>query len=331
MLPRARPPTDVDATAASSQVSAPATAPTAPLVVPLAGPLDIATSLEGIRHWGDDLLDRWDGVALLRTLPFGGRAIAYATTFGGTQDAPLASVIVEEDAPPGAFAAIADAVRQTFVLAPPEFAALRASDPVLARLDGLYPGLRTVRQWDLLAALVRCISAQQVNLRWAATTRQRLATAFGDPHTVAGYTVYSLAPQRLAAATVAEVRGLQFTTRKSEYLIAAAEVIASSTLDLPMLMALSDDEVIARLTAFRGIGRWTAEWILARTLGRPCVVAGDLGVRKAIARAYLGTSAAPLPPEDEVRRVTAHWGAAANIAQTLLLHGLSNATLGPAI
>ena len=71
------------------------------------------------------------------------------------------------------------------------------------------------------------------------------------------------------------------------------------------LARLPDDEVIARLCAIRGIGRWSAEWVLARTLGRPCVVAGDLGVRKVVGLAYLGT---PTPSEAAVRQATAHWG-----------------------
>jgi DNA-3-methyladenine glycosylase II len=82
---------------------------------------------------------------------------------------------------------------------------------------------------------------------------------------------------------------------------------------------------VERLVAFPGIGRWTAEWLLARTLGRPRVVAGDLGVRKAVGAAYL---AGRMPSEAEVRAVTAHWGAAAGVAQQLLLHWLSTEAPG---
>jgi DNA-3-methyladenine glycosylase II len=78
---------------------------------------------------------------------------------------------------------------------------------------------------------------------------------------------------------------------------------------------------VARLVAFPGIGRWTAEWLLARTLGRPRVVAGDLGVRKAVGAAYLDGR---MPSEAEVRAVTGHWGPAAGVAQQLLLHWLSH-------
>jgi DNA-3-methyladenine glycosylase II len=101
--------------------------------------------------------------------------------------------------------------------------------------------------------------------------------------------------------------------------IAVAEAALDGALDLEDLRLVPDEIVIARLSALYGIGRWSAEWFLARTLGRPVVVAGDLGVRKAVGRAYFGGR---MPSEAEVRTATAHWGAAAGIAQQLLLNTL---------
>jgi DNA-3-methyladenine glycosylase II len=132
--------------------------------------------------------------------------------------------------------------------------------------------------------------------------------------------VISLEPERLAAATVSELRGLQFTTRKAEYIIALATAIATDSLDLEALRQAPDAEVIARITALRGLGVWTAEWFLARALGRARVAAGDLGVRKAVGAVYLQGQ---MPTEVEVRRLTAHWGEAAGVAQQLVLHALS--------
>jgi DNA-3-methyladenine glycosylase II len=101
---------------------------------------------------------------------------------------------------------------------------------------------------------------------------------------------------------------------------AFAAAVAEGRVDLEGLAGLDDEEVVGRLVRFPGIGRWTAEWLLARTLGRPRVVAGDLGVRKAVGAAYLDGR---MPSEAEVRAVTAHWGPAAGTAQQLLLHWLS--------
>ncbi len=120
------------------------------------------------------------------------------------------------------------------------------------------------------------------------------------------------------------LRPHQFSGAKADYVIAAARAVSSGTLSLEELRPLADDEVIARVTAVRGLGRWTAEWLLARTLGRPRMVAGDLGVRKAVGQLYLEGR---MPTEAEVRRLTAHWGAAAGVVQQLALHGLTSGTL----
>ena len=64
-------------------------------------------------------------------------------------------------------------------------------------------------------------------------------------------------------------------------------MLAQADLDLDALALLPDDEVKAALVALQGIGEWTAEWFLARHLGRPeAWPAGDLGLRKAVQHFY---------------------------------------------
>jgi DNA-3-methyladenine glycosylase II len=289
--------------------------------IELSGPLDVPASLERLRSAGDDLIDRWDGTHWIRTVRARDVTVACICTSIGNTDKPRLRVMIADPAyRPG----IERSLRASFVASPPEFDELTRTDPVIAGLDAQFRGLRPVLHFDLLTALIRCVSTQQVNLRWAAVTRRRLAEAFGDRHVVNAHEVYSFGAERLAGATIAEIRALQFTTRKAEYIIGFAEAIARGQLRQSELTALPDEEVIARLTALRGIGVWTAEWILARTLGRPRVVAGDLGVRKAVGLAYLNRAA---PSEAEVRRVTAVWGRAASVAQTLLLHALHEGML----
>jgi DNA-3-methyladenine glycosylase II len=287
--------------------------------VPLTPPLDVASSLELFRRSGDDLIDRWDGVRLVRVLQVDGRGVPFIATMEGTLEAPALRVAPAEPA-------VIACAATTFAPVAPDYADLLQRDPVLADLDARFPGIRQIRQLDLFTALIRCISAQQVNLRWAVTTRRRLAERFGRRYEIDGLTVYSLDPERLAAVAPEDIRALQFTTSKSQFIVAVARAIADGLVSLDELSALPDEEVIARLVTIRGIGRWSAEWVLARTMGRPRVVAGDLGVRKAVGLAYLGT---PLPSEAEVRQATAHWGASAGTAQALLLHALANDVFPP--
>jgi DNA-3-methyladenine glycosylase II len=290
--------------------------------VDLPAPLDIAGSLELFRRSGDDLIDRWDGQRLVRAVPISeDEWVPFAATACGSIAAPAFKVVVDD---PTHVSRIRNDVATTFTNAPAGYAALLQADPVLKELNEKFPGIRQIRQLDLFTALIRCVSAQQVNLRWAVTTRRRLALTFGDCHTVDGTEVYSLDPRRIARVDPVEIRALQFTTSKSVSIVAVAQRLVEEKLTSSTLHSLSDEDVIARLTSIKGIGRWSAEWVMARTLGRPCVVAGDLGVRKAVGLAYLHN---PLPSEAEVRRATAHWGASAGVAQALLLTALGEGVL----
>jgi DNA-3-methyladenine glycosylase II len=288
--------------------------------VELPAPLDIAGSLELFKRSGDDLIDRWDGVRLVRALVTDRQCLPFVATATGDVDTP--GFDVQTDTAHESL--IRETVETTFAPAPADCARLLSRDPVLAALDERFPGIRQIRQLDLFTALIRCISAQQVNLRWAVTTRRRLAEAFGHRHEICGHVVYSLEPAHLADADPAQIRALQFTTSKAVSIVATAQALLKDDLTLETLADLPDDEVIARLITIKGIGRWSAEWVLARTLGRPQVVAGDLGVRKAVGLAYLGTL---LPSEAEVKSATAHWGNSAGTAQALLLHALGERAL----
>ena len=284
--------------------------------IELAGPVDLPASLERFRRHGDDLLDRWDGRVLRRVVPAGGRPLPLAWVVAGTVEAPRLRVTVAS--PARLEVAVAVSARQ-LVTEAAGLARLRAADPLVAALDDRFRGVRPVLQPDVLTSLVRAVSAQQVNLRWAATTRARLARAVGVRHRVAGGEVWSIDAERLAGAEPAQLRALQFTTRKAESLVGLGRAVLRGGLEEADLARLDDEAVIERLVALPGIGRWSAEWLLARTLGRPRVVAGDLAVRKAVAAAYAG---AAIVAEDEVRRLTAHWGDAAGVAQQLFLHAL---------
>ncbi len=121
--------------------------------------------------------------------------------------------------------------------------------------------------------------------------------------------------ERIAEAAESEIREVGFSTRKAEYVTA----LARGELDLAALSELPDQQVIEAITAQRGLGRWSADWFLARALGRPDGwPAGDLGVRKAVSFFY--GSGRDLD-ETEVREVGERFGPWRNIACHMLLAG----------
>jgi DNA-3-methyladenine glycosylase II len=284
--------------------------------VGLEGPLDVVRSLEVLRRWGDDLLDRWDGEVLRRVLPTPSGPVAVAVRPAGTVARPRLVGVAEREGDD-----VAAAVAQTFLPGSPAWPALVAADPALARAAAAAPGVRSLRYPDPLRALVRAVTAQQVNLTFATTLRRRLAEAYGIEHRVGEGVVRRLDANRLAAAEVADLRALQLSTAKATAVIGLAGAARRGELAVDRFVAMTDAEVVAELTAHRGIGRWTADWFLVRVLARPTVVAGDLGVRKAVGVAYFDGR---LPSEAEVREATAHWGEAAGVAQQVVLEALSS-------
>jgi DNA-3-methyladenine glycosylase II len=187
------------------------------------------------------------------------------------------------------------------------FAAFALTEPVLERLVPALRGFRPPLVPDPFEALVTSITAQQISLRAAFSIRNRLIAAFGERHAVA----YAFPTcERLAAARPEEIVAVGFSRRKAEYVIG----LARSELDLDGLGLLPDEEVKATLVSLPGLGEWTADWFLARHLGRPDAwPAGDLGLRKAVLHFY--------GDDTDVRAAGARFSRFANLAAHYLLVG----------
>ena len=245
------------------------------------------------------------------------------TLWRARQDGPGLAVDVDGD-PDLALADLRRRVGEDLPWAP--VAALAAADDRVRRLVAAHPGYRPPITPDAFEAIVGAISAQQVNLRWALTTRTRLVRALGEPHRAWGVTVWGFPDaHRVAMADPSELRAMQFTDAKAKAIVGVAVATASGHLD--DLADLPNDAVVARLTELRGVGRWTAEQVLARSLARPdAVAAGDLGVRKAVSRHWHDSD--ELLEEAVVRDTTTAWGDAANWVAHLLLEELAGVGVG---
>jgi DNA-3-methyladenine glycosylase II len=179
--------------------------------------------------------------------------------------------------------------------------------PALAPLQYKFHGLRLLLEPDLFQCMIRTIIGQQLNLGFAATLTGRLVqSAANDPITYHGDDYYAFpSAEQVAALTIDRLRELQFSQRKAEYVIGLAQAVADGSLDLEHLETLDNEEVIQKLTKYRGVGRWTVECFLLFGMGRQDLLpAADIGLRNAIKLWYgLGEQ----PTEDEVRRWGASW------------------------
>ena len=129
------------------------------------------------------------------------------------------------------------------------------------------------------AALVRSVTYQQLAGPAAAAIHGRLIAALGNEVT----------PERVLAQPAEALRAAGLSANKTASLQDLASKVLDGTvvLDPAGLRAESDDEVVARLSAVRGIGKWTAEMFLMFQLRRLDVwPTGDLGVRKGFGLAW---------------------------------------------
>lgn len=263
-------------------------------------PYDFELSTFRYRDFGTDGATVWHEGALHRVVA--GREVRIEAARGGVR--------VEPDGPE-----IEQEVRRLLGL-PHHLASFHewaAAEPVLGPIARTLSGLRPPLNPQPFEALVVAITTQQISLRAAAAIRGRFVAAFGSKHDVAWEFP---ARERVAALTADEITALGFSRSKAAYVIG----IARSTLDFGSLEALPDDEVIATLTALPGLGRWSADWYLARYLARPeAWPAGDLGLRKAVATFYADGRQLSIP---EVRSMGERFAPHQNLSAHFLLAGL---------
>lgn len=286
------------------------------------GCLDVPRTLQRFHLWGEDPANRLSPDVFRRAVKVAGRWRGYEVRWRGSVDGARLLVSTPGERSARVLEAAAAEVARICGLGldVDGFYRVAEEDPVLGLLVPRLRGLRPTLAPQPFEMLVGSVCAQQVNLPFAFTVKARLVRRFGTAVEVGGQTVYGFPEaERLARARVSELRRMQLTTRKSEYIVGLGRRVASGALDLTALGGRSNEDVIEALTAVRGFGRWTAEWFLARHLGRGDVcAAGDLAVRRAFEHFY--NRGRPLD-EAAVRRRAAIWGSYQNMAVHYLLAG----------
>ncbi len=168
------------------------------------------------------------------------------------------------------------------------FYALSEKDPVMAGLTQRYRGLHMPRTASVYEALVLAILGQQIATNVARIIRTLLIETYGPREEFDGDVFYAFPrPEVLLAASVEELRTMKLSQRKAEYVhgISVAALDGASVLN--GLENLDDESVIQRVTSLRGVGNWTAQWLLIRGMGRPdALPLGDLALRRVVSRLY---------------------------------------------
>ncbi len=164
------------------------------------------------------------------------------------------------------------------------------ADLHLGPLVAATPGMRAAGSVDPYETLVRAIIGQQVSVAGAKTVTGRVVEAIADPLTVAHPALTHVFPsmRRLAAADPAV---FPMPTARAATLQRVGEAVVSGQLVLDA--GVDREAVIEQLVALKGIGPWTAQYVVMRGLGDPDVLLDtDLGIRHALNALDLSTDAA---------------------------------------
>ena len=179
------------------------------------------------------------------------------------------------------------------------------------RLSGLinrHYGYRMVGKVDIADAFLWSILGQQITMSFAYVLKRRVIEYCGHFIEYKGEKFYLMPEAGEIAAIDSEVlRGMQISTRKTEYIKGVLGSVESGELSKTYLETFDDyDEVFRHLTSFRGIGPWSANTVLMRALKfRNAVPIGDAGIKNAI-RLVDGMDAAP--SKQYVNEITDEWG-----------------------
>jgi DNA-3-methyladenine glycosylase II len=169
-------------------------------------------------------------------------------------------------------------------------------------------------------ALAESIAYQQLNGKAAASIWKRVRALYPKRK--------GLDPKQLLATPDATLRAAGLSRAK----VAAIKDLAAKTLDgtVPSgraLLKMSNDDIIARLTQVRGIGRWTVEMLLLFDLGRPDVwPVDDYGVRKGFAKTFRRRK---LPTPKQLMKIGEKWRPYRSFAAWYFWRALDEPTVKP--
>lgn len=290
-------------------------------------PFRLDLTVWALRRRARNAIDRWDGTTYRRVIRLGGRPTELSVRQSGAAASPR---LVVTTTPASRTLAerrhvwsLVDRLLGVRVdLA--NWYRIAGQDPRLRPLAEQFRGVKPPRFPTMFEALVNAFACQQLSLEVGLELLNRLAVVCGvKPET--GDARYAFPePSDVARLRPARYRAIGFSRQKVLALLTLARTVERGEIDLEAFAPEPDAEVCARLSQLRGVGRWTAEYVMLRGLGRLHVFPGDdVGAQKRLAR-WLGRPSAL--DYAGVRRATIEWQPYAGLVYFhLLLDGLSQA------
>jgi DNA-3-methyladenine glycosylase II len=291
-------------------------------------PFRLGLTAWALRRRPNNLIDRWDGETYRRVLVVNGYPAEVAVRQSEPPDSPRIQVsLAARRISPQMKASVSAALERLLGsrINLTEFYRLAEADPRLGVLAQRFLGLKPPRFPTIFEALANAIACQQMSLSLGILLLSRITERFGVAVEGTGGAAHAFPrPEDLADLQPTTLRKLGFSYQKAQSLIDLARACVEGRANFDGLTDLNNETSVKRLVEFRGIGRWSAEYVLLRGLGRLNVYPGDdVGARNSL-RSWLKLRK-PLD-YDGVHRLTAKWQPYAGFVYFhMLLNGLDAA------
>lgn len=198
-----------------------------------------------------------------------------------------------------------------------EFYSLAKEDAILEQIIQDFYGMRGYTEPTVFETIVICILEQQLNLTFSKKIRELLIKNFGEKLEVNNQIHYAFpSPKTLSKADINQLRKCKLSRNKASCIKEISESTVKGEFNPEELEKLPNEEIKEKLMKFKGVGRWTAEYILVRGLGRNIIPADDLALQKAISEFYFNGKKLS---DQEIRKFAQRWGNHLGIAAFYLL------------
>ena len=268
--------------------------------------------------------DTMEGGVYRRLLDLGNKLVLASVRSAGSTDAPeLALELQGSELNPEDVALAQEKV--SWLLGVDQdllpFYELGRADKAMAGLVERFYGLHLPHTATVFEALVLAVLGQQISTSVARIIRTLLIETFGPSAKFDGETYYAFPKaESIWASSPAKLYTMKLTQRKSEYVHGLAGSALDGAVGLESLDGLTDQQIVEKLTALRGVGLWTAQWTLIRAVGRPdALPLGDLALRRVVSRLFMEGAEAT---DAQVEEIAQRWSPYRTYATVYLFSAL---------
>jgi DNA-3-methyladenine glycosylase II len=273
-------------------------------------PFHLDLTVWALRRRKTNIIDQWDGHQYTRILIINNTPVKVSLIQKNPTNSPDCTII-SQDKPKST-----DPIRENvqyllqkmlgldFYLQP--FYALTQNDEAIGPLVRQFSGVKPPRFPTIFEALVNAIACQQVSLGVGIILLNRMAEKFGKAFDDNGTLLYAFPrSEDLLKVSEEEIKLLGFSHQKARAIKELATTFTNNEINIAKLEVMTNQEAVEYLSTLRGIGRWSAEYVLLRGLGRLDKFPGDdIGAQNNLRRLF---QLDHKPGYEEIKNLTSRW------------------------